>query len=238
MNKSESEIMEAKYEANRMNNDKILKEEICDIGRRIYTNGFVAANDGNISVKVSDNEYLTTPTGISKGYLTPEMIVKVNSAGEVLEGTYTPSSEIKVHLRVYKERPDAGSVIHAHPPFATAYAIAGVPLDKCILPETIFSVGCVPVVRYATPGSQELADGLIEYLQNYDALLLENHGTVTVGADLINAYYMLERIEFYAKITLLTKLIGNQKELPQNEIDKLIANRKASNLPGRHPWIK
>jgi L-fuculose-phosphate aldolase len=220
-----------------MKMEEKLKEEICDIGRRMYTNGFVAANDGNISVKLGENEYLTTPTGISKGFLTPDMITKVDSAGEVLEGTYAPSTEIKVHVKVYKERPDVSSVIHAHPPYATAYAIAGISLDKCILPETVYALGSVPVVQYAIPGSQELADGLITYLQSYDALLLENHGTLTVGPDLINAYYMLERVEFYAKMTFLTKLIGNQKELPKNEIEKLIAKRKAANLPGKHPGL-
>lgn len=220
-----------------MKNEKLLKEEICEIGRRVYTNGFVAANDGNITVKISDDEYLTTPTGISKGYLTPDMIVKVNSVGEVLDGTYKPSSEVKVHLKVYKERPDVGAVIHAHPPYATVYAIAGIPLDKNMLPETIFNLGSVPIAEYAIPGSQELADGMTMYLQRHDALLLGNHGSVTVGQDLIGAYYKLETLEYYAKITFLTSLIGGQKELPKNEIEKLINNRRAANLPGRHPAI-
>ena len=218
-------------------NEEQLKEEICEIGKRIYMNGFVAANDGNITVKISDKEFLTTPTGISKGYLKPEMIVKVNSEGEVLEGKYKPSSEVKVHLKVYKVRTDVGSVIHAHPPIATAYAVAGLPLDKRILPETIYSLGYVPVIDYAIPGSQELADGLVEYLQKFDALLMANHGSVTVGTDLISAYYKLETLEFYAKITLITKLIGLQKELPQAEVEKLINNRKKSNVPGKHPEI-
>lgn len=220
-----------------MKNENLLKEEICNIGHKIYINGFVAANDGNISVKVSDNVFLTTPTGISKGDLTPEMIVKVNPYGEVLEGTYAPSSEIRVHLKVYEERPDVGSVIHAHPPFATAYAVAGIPLDKCILPETIYLLGSVPIAKYCIPGSQELADGLVKFLHNHDTILLENHGSITLGADLTGAYFKLESLEFYAKITLLTKLIGNQKELSKYEIQKLVAKRKASNIPGKHPLI-
>ena len=161
----------------------------------------------------------------------------MNSEGEVLEGEYKPSSEVKVHLKVYKERADVGCVIHAHPPIATAYAVAGLPLDKQILPETIYSLGYVPVIDYAIPGSQELADGLVEYLQRFDALLMANHGSVTVGTDLISAYYKLETLEFYAKITLYTKLIGQQNELPQTEIDKLINNRKKANVPGKHPSI-
>lgn len=218
-------------------NAELLRDEICEIGKRIYMNGFVAANDGNITVKISDNEFLTTPTGISKGYLKPDMIVKVNSEGEVLEGKYKPSSEVKVHLKVYKERKDVGAVIHAHPPIATAYAVAGLPLDKQILPETIYSLGYVPVIDYAIPGSQELADELVEYLQKFDALLMANHGSITVGTDLISAYYKLETLEFYAKITLITKLIGQQNELPQAEIEKLINNRKKANVPGKHPAI-
>ena len=162
-------------------NEKELKELICDIGKRIYTNGFVAANDGNITVKLSDKEYLTTPTGISKGYLTPEMIVKVNDKGETLEGAYKPSSEVKVHLKVYERRPDVGAVVHAHPPYATPFAVAHLPLDSYILPEAVFALGAVPIVPYAQPSTQELADGLIPYLADYDAYILENHGTVTVG---------------------------------------------------------
>ncbi len=221
-----------------MQNEKTLKEEICEIGRRVYTNGFVAANDGNISMKISEDEYLTTPTGISKGYLTPDMIVKVNSRGEILQGTYKPSSEIKVHLKVYQERPDVKAVVHAHPPHATAFAVAGIPLDKCLLPETVFGLGSVPVAEYAIPGSQELADGIVMYLQNHDAILLANHGSVTVGADLTAAYYKLESLEFYAKVTLFTKLIGTQKELPPEEVEKLLAARKAANIPGRHPLLR
>ena len=215
-----------------------LREEICEIGRRMYSNGFVAANDGNVTARAGEDTFLTTPTGVSKGFLTPDMITKVDGSGNVIDGTCEPSSEIRVHLTVYRERPDAGAVIHAHPPFSTAYAVAGIPLDKCILPETVFALGCVPVVKYAIPGSQELADGLVSHLRDHDALLLENHGTVTVGPDLINAYFMLERVEFYAKITLLTQLIGSQKELPGHEIEKLIGKRQASGLPGRHPWLQ
>lgn len=216
-----------------------MKEKICDIGRRIYQNGFVAANDGNITVKLSKTEFLTTPTGISKGYLTPEMIVKVNENGEILEGTYQPSSEVKVHLNVYKEREDVKAVVHAHPPFATALAVAHLPMDRYILPEAVFNLGAVPIVPYAQPSTQDLADGLIPYLQKYDAYILENHGTVTVGSDLIKAYYKTETLEYNAKIMYLTELLGKYHELPKNEIDKLIFAAKQSNTQGRHPgYIK
>lgn len=216
-----------------------IKELICDIGKRIYGNGFVAANDGNITVKLSEDEYLTTPTGISKGYLTPEMIVKVNEKGDVLEGTYQPSSEVKVHLKVYEVRKDVGAVVHAHPPFATALAVAHIPMDFYILPEAVCGLGAAPLVPYAQPSTQELADGLVPYLQDYDAFLLENHGTVTVGTDLIKAYYKTETMEYNAKIYYLTKLFGVQHELPQDEIQKLVNMARSGNSAGRNPgYIK
>ncbi len=215
-----------------------LKELICDIGRRIYTNSFVAANDGNITVKLSEREFLTTPTGISKGFLIPEMIVKVNEKGEVLEGTYKPSSEVKVHLRVYQEREDVGAVVHAHPPYATTFSVAHIPLDTYILPEAICALGAVPIVPYAQPSTQELADRLIPYLQEYDAFILENHGTVTVGTDLIKAYYKTETLEYNAKITYLTKILGRWNELPKEEIQKLIVSFKQANPESRHPGYR
>ena len=218
--------------------EKEIKELICDIGKRIYTNGFVAANDGNITVKLNEKEYLTTPTGISKGYLRPEMITKVNEKGEVLEGTYKPSSEVKVHLRVYAERSDVGAVVHAHPPYATTFAVAHLPLDAYILPESVYALGAVPIVPYAQPSTQELADGLIPYLQDYDAYILENHGTVTVGTDLIKAYYKTETLEYNAKITYLTRVLGQWNELTQEEIQKLIRSFRESNPQGRHPGYK
>ena len=215
-----------------------LKELICDIGRRIYTNSFVAANDGNITVKLSEREFLTTPTGISKGFLIPEMIVKVNEKGEVLEGTYKPSSEVKVHLRVYQEREDVGAGVHAHPPYATTFSVAHIPLDTYILPEAICALGAVPIVPYAQPSTQELADRLIPYLQEYDAFILENHGTVTVGTDLIKAYYKTETLEYNAKITYLTKILGRWNELPKEEIQKLIVSFKQANPESRHPGYR
>ena len=215
--------------------ERELKELICDIGKRIYTNGFVAANDGNITVKLNEKEYLTTPTGISKGYLRPEMIVKVDWKGEMLEGEYTPSSEVKVHLKIYEQREDVGAVVHAHPPYATTFAVAHIPLDSYLLPEAVYVLGAVPVIPYAQPSTQELADGLIPYLQDYDAFLLENHGTVTVGTDLIKAFYKTETLEYNAKITYMARLLGRSNELSREEIDKLLAAFQKNNPGARHP---
>lgn len=214
-----------------------VKQMICDIGKRIYMNGFVAANDGNITVKISDNEIITTPTGVSKGFMTPDMLIKVNLNGEILShsGKYKPSSELKMHLRVYKERPDVKSVVHAHPPYATSFAIAGIPLTKAIMPEAIISLGCVPIAEYGTPSTDEIPDAVSKYLQHYDAVLLENHGALSYGADLLTAYYKMESLEFYAKLTFISTLLGGPKELSPSQVDKLYEIRKKLGVGGRHP---
>ena len=139
-----------------------IKKQICDIGKRIYDRNMVAANDGNISVKLNDNEFLCTPTGVSKGFMTPEYICKVDREGNVIQanGDFRPSSEIKMHMRVYQCRPDVGSVVHAHPTFATAFAIAGVPLTAPIMPEAVISLGCVPIAKYGTPSTMEIPDAV------------------------------------------------------------------------------
>lgn len=222
-----------------MNSQEIqqIKESICDIGRRIYMNHFVAANDGNISVKVSDNEFYCTPTGVSKGFMTPDMIIKVDSEGNKIEGNLNPSSEIKMHLRVYKERPDVKSVVHAHPPVATAFAVANIPLDDYILPEAILFLGPVPICDYGTPSTMEIPDSLAPYLQTNDAFLLKNHGALTVGNSLIKAYFNMESLEYYAKITLLTRLIGKKEEIPSDQLDKLVMLRKNFHVEGKHPGM-
>jgi L-fuculose-phosphate aldolase len=218
-----------------MFNEYEIKKEICEIGRRIYVNGFVAANDGNITVKVSDNVFFATPTGVSKGYMTPDMIIKVDGTGKVLDGKMKPSSELKMHLRVYKERPDVCSVVHAHPPTATGFAIAGIPLDKFTMPEAIIYLGTVPLTEYGTPSTDEIPDSLSKYLQNYDAFLLENHGALTVGNTLLNAYFKMETLEFYAKISLVARQLGGEQELTCEQIDKLMQIRESFKVPGKHP---
>jgi Class II Aldolase and Adducin N-terminal domain. len=214
-----------------------VKKQICEIGKRIYMNGFVAANDGNITVRIGENEIITTPTGVSKGFMTPDMLLNINLNGEVLKssGDYKPSTEIKMHLRVYKERPDVKSVIHAHPPFGTGFAIVGIPLTKPIMPEAVISLGCVPIAEYGTPSTEELPDAVSKYLQNYDALLLENHGALTYGPDLISAYYKMESLEFYAKLTFISTLLGGPKELSDSQVQKLYEIRRKFGLKGRHP---
>ena len=155
------------------------------------------SNDG-IFVKLNDNEFLCTPTGVSKGFMTPEFICKVDRQGNVIQANpgFKPSSEIKMHMRVYEKRPDVGSVVHAHPIYATSFAIAGIPLTQPIMPEAVISLGCVPIAEYGTPSTMEIPDNLEKYLPYFDAVLLENHGALTWSTDLNAAYMKMESVEF------------------------------------------
>ncbi len=214
-----------------------IKKEICEIGKRIYDKGMVAANDGNISVKLSENEFLCTPTGVSKGFMTPDYICKVDRTGKVLEANekYKPSSEIKMHMRVYDERADVNAVVHAHPMYATAFAIAGIPLTQPIMPEAVIFLGSVPIAEYGTPSTHEIPDAISKYLQHYDALLLENHGALTYSDSLLAAYHKMESVEFYAKLLYLTKQLGGPQELSNTQVEKLYDIRRQFGISGRHP---
>ncbi len=214
-----------------------IKKEICEVGHKLYDHGFVAANDGNISVKLNDREFYCTPTGVSKGSLTPDMIIKVDENGNKLEGKLNPSSEIKMHMRVYKERPDVTAVIHAHPPIATAFTVAGIELDQYILPEAVLTIGNVPTCKYGTPSTMEIPDSLEPFIQNHDAFLLENHGALTVGCNLTKAFFVMEEVEFNAKICKYAMELGAVHEIPNEQLKKLMELRKKMNLPGRHPGI-
>lgn len=221
-------------------NEMELKEQICDICHKMWQLGWVAANDGNVSVKLPDGNFLATPTGISKSFITPEKIVKINADGEVIEGNpgYRPSSEIKMHLRCYKEREDVGAVVHAHPPVATGYAVAHLDMDRYNMIETVITLGSVPVTPYGTPSTYEVPEAIAPYLQEHDAMLLMNHGALTVGADLITAYYRMETLELNAKISLVAHLLGGEKEISRENIDRLCSMRAGYGVTGRHPGYK
>lgn len=214
-----------------------LREQICDICHKMWQLGWVAANDGNISVKLSDGTFLATPTGISKSFITPEKLVLIDDRGNVLEAPegYRPSSEIKMHLRCYEEREDVGAVLHAHPPAATGYAVANKALDEYSMIETVIALGSVPVTPYGTPSTYEVPDAIAPYLGKHDALLLQNHGALTVGADVLTAYYRMETLELFAKISLNAHLLGGAKELSRENIDRLISMREGYKVTGRHP---
>lgn len=221
-------------------NETELKEQICDICHKMWQLGWVAANDGNVSVKLPDGNFLATPTGISKSFITPEKIVKINDKGEVLEGNpgYRPSSEIKMHLRCYEEREDVGAVVHAHPPVATGYAVAHLDMDRYNMIETVITLGSVPVTPYGTPSTYEVPEAIAPYLQEHDAMLLMNHGALTVGADLITAYYRMETLELNAKISLVAHLLGGEKEISRENIDRLCSMRAGYGVTGKHPGFK
>lgn len=213
---------------------------ICDIGKRLWQLGFVAANDGNISVRLDDNVVLTTPTGVSKSLLTPEKLVLVDMDGNILkegEGT-KPSSELPMHLICYKARPDVKAVVHAHPPTATGFAIAHIPLDDYSMPEAIIFIGSVPIAPYGTPSTQEVPDSVLPLLGDHDVVLLENHGALTVGVDLMSAYYRMETLEHFAKVSLVARQLGGAKELNDKQIEDCINLRKKFNVPGKHPGYK
>ena len=214
-----------------------IKKQICDIGKRIYDRGMVAANDGNISVKLNDNEFLCTPTGVSKGFMTPEYICKVDRDGKVIQAYegFKPSSEIKMHMRVYKERPDVQSVVHAHPMYATSFAIAGIPLTEPIMPEAVIALGCVPIAEYGTTSTEEIPDAVSKYLQYFDAVLLENHGALAYSDSLLSAYHKMESVEFYAELLYKSKMLGGPKEFDRATVEKLYEIRRQFGLPGRHP---
>ena len=214
-----------------------IKQQICDIGKRIYDRGMVAANDGNISVKLNDNEFLCTPTGVSKGFMTPEYICKVDANGNVIEANagFKPSSEIKMHMRVYRERPDVKSVVHAHPMYATTFAIVGIPLTDPIMPEAVLTLGEVPIAKYGTPSTDEIPDAVAPYLQSYDAVLLENHGALSFSDSLLNAYHKMESVEFYARLLYQAKMLGGPKLLTEQQVEDIYALRKKFGLTGKHP---
>lgn len=207
--------------------EKQARKAIIDIGQRMYVRNFVAANDGNISVKTGDNEVWATPTGVSKGYMKKKMLVKVDLDGNILEGTYKPSSELKMHLRAYQENEDIKAVCHAHPPICTCYAIAGLPLSAPVLAEAVITLGDVPVAPYAELGSKEVPEAIAPYCHTHNGVLLANHGAVTWAGEPYAAYYRLESMEYYANILLITdKILGRQNLLTDDQVQRLLAMRE------------
>jgi L-fuculose-phosphate aldolase len=191
-----------------MNSTHKVKQEICEIGRRLYEKGFAAANDGNITVRISDNEVLCTPTMHSKGFLKPDDISTVDMTGKQLSGRKKRSSEALLHLEIYKQRTDVKSVVHCHPPHATAFAVAHEPIPQCVLPEVEVFLGDVPITKYETPGGQEFADTIIPFVKNSNIVILANHGTVSYGENVERAYWWTEILDAYCRILMLAKGLG------------------------------
>ncbi len=201
------------------------RRDICTVGRWIHQRGFVAATDGNISIRLGPRLILTSPTGISKGMMTPEDLVVTDLEGAKVSGRRNPSSELAMHLLVYRRRPDVNAVCHAHPPVATGYAAAGMALNKALVSEVVLSLGCIPVARYGTPGTPELSQALEPLVPSYDAILMANHGVVTFGADLLTAFFRMETVEHFAQVALVTELLNKQVLLSGEDVEKLLAAR-------------
>lgn len=200
-----------------------IKKDICDIGQRIYNKGFAAANDGNITVRISENEVLCTPTMHSKGFLKPDDICLVDMTGKQLAGRKKRSSEALLHLEIYKQRPDVKSVVHCHPPHATAFAVAREPIPQCVLPEVEVFLGDVPITRYETPGGQAFADTIIPFVDKCNVMILANHGTVSFGENVERAYWWTEILDAYCRILMLSRQLGRVNYLNETESRELLA---------------
>ena len=198
-----------------------LRAEIVEVGRRLYARGYTASNDGNISVRLDGGRLLMTPKSVCKGFMAVEMMCITDLDGKKIAGDRDPSSEMQMHLEVYRQRPEVNAVVHAHPPIATGFAVAGIPLDRAVLAEVVTTLGSVPIAEYATPSTKELPEAVRKYVKAHDGMLLANHGALTMGGDLFGAYYKMETIEHFAKISLVARLLGGERLLSRDEVTRL-----------------
>jgi L-fuculose-phosphate aldolase len=198
-----------------------LRAEIVEAGRRLYARGYVASNDGNISARLDDSRLITTPKSVSKGFMTPDMMVIVDYDGHKIAGDRDPSSELPMHLEIYRNRPDVNAVVHAHPPLATGFAVAGIPLTRAVLAEVVTTLGSIPIAEYGTPSTAELPAAVRKYIKAHDGLLLANHGAVTCCRSVMTAYYKMETIEHFAKISLVARLLGREHLISREEVERL-----------------
>jgi L-fuculose-phosphate aldolase len=215
------------------------REDIVRIGQLVFQKGWVAANDGNITVRMDAERILATPTGVCKGMMHVDDLIIVDMKGNKIAGRAERTSEIAMHLTVYEMRPDIKAVVHAHPPVATGFATAGKPLNLALLPEVVIGLGCVPLVAYGLPGTAALTEPMLPLIPKYDALLMANHGAVCYGEDVYKAYFRMETMEHFARIQLVAELLGGPQVLPRSEVDKLLDSRtrygvkaKSAGVPG------
>jgi L-fuculose-phosphate aldolase len=209
-----------------MNDFRELKEQICEIGRRIYERGFVAANSGNITCRLTDDEVLCTPTMISKGFMRPVDLCLIDMNGKQLAGTKRRSSEALMHLEILKARPDVSCVVHCHPPHATAFAIVGEPIPQAVMPEVEVWLGEVPITEYETPGGRKFAETVLPFVAKTNTILLANHGAVSYGPTPERAYWLTEILDQYCRILLLTRQLGPLRHLPADKIEELLEEKK------------
>jgi L-fuculose-phosphate aldolase len=204
-----------------MSTESSLRADIVEVGRRMYARGYTASNDGNISVRYGADRLLMTPKSVCKGFMSPDMMCVTDLEGRKLQGDRDPSTEMLMHLEVYRQRPDVQAVVHAHPPIATGFAVAGIPLDRAVLAEVLTTLGSIPIAEYATPSTMELPAAVGKYIKAHDGMLLANHGALTVGADLFGAYFKMETIEHFAKISLVARLLGRENLIAREEVLRL-----------------
>lgn len=210
-----------------------LRQDLVEYGRMLHAQGFVAATDGNLSVRMDSERVMITPTSVSKGMMHPDEMVIVNLDGEKLSGANQPSSEINMHLTIYRMRPEVGAVVHAHPCTATAFASAGMALDEPLCSEVVITLGAVPLAPYATTGTSELSESLRPFIPDHNAILMANHGVVAYGSDLRQAYLRMEAVEHYAKIVLAARQLGCSRALDEQQLEKLLAARSRYGKNGK-----
>ena len=204
-----------------MTPESSIRADIVEVGRRLYARAYTASNDGNISVRLGPDRLLMTPRSVCKGFMTPDMMCITDLDGRKLQGDRDPSSEMLMHLEVYRHRPDVQAVVHAHPPIATGFAVAGIPLNRAVLAEVLTTLGSIPIAEYATPSTAELPAAVRKYIKAHDGMLLANHGALTVGADVFAAYFKMETIEHFAKISLVARLLGGENLIAREEVARL-----------------
>jgi L-fuculose-phosphate aldolase len=212
-----------------------IRADIVEAGRRLYNRGFVASNDGNISARLDDSRIIMTPKSVSKGFMTPDMMVIVDYSGKKVSGDRDASTELPMHLEIYRERPDAKAVVHAHPPTATGFAVAGIPLTRAVLAEVITTLGSIPIAEYGTPSTAELPDAVRRYIKAHDGMLLANHGAVTCGPDVMAALFKMETIEHFAKISLVARMLGREHLISRDEVERLQGLRGFYGIPAPAP---
>lgn len=216
--------------------ERDLREQICEIGRLMYTNTYIDGASGNISARLGPDRVLATPSGLAKGFMQPEQLIVVNMDGKRVDrptaanADLRPTSELVMHLECYKQRPDVNGVVHAHPPTAVALTVAGYDFQLCIIPEAVMILGLVPTTPYATPASPEDRDVISELIHEHDAIMLSHHGSLTVANSVWEAYMRLETLEHTAKILFMAEQMGGAHVIPPHQVDKLIVARQKLGL--------
>ena len=212
-----------------------IRAEIVDAGRRMYARAYIASNDGNITARLDDKRLIATPKSVSKGFMTPDMMVIVDYDGKKISGDRDASTELPMHLEIYRNRPDVNAVVHAHPPVATGFAVAGIPLTRAVLAEVITTLGSIPIAAYGTPSTAELPEAVRKYIKAHDGMLLANHGAVTCGIDVMGAYYKMEIIEHFAHISLVARQLGGENLISRDEVERLQGLRGFYGIPAPAP---